>query len=320
MNTIEKIDSDQKNIESLSAALAIKKTSHKKHKVKERLINFLLFSSSIIPVLTTFGIIFTLLFETYSFFTKVSIVEFLTGTQWTPLFVPQHFGILPLLSGTLLVTTGAIVVAVPLGLGAAIYLSEYASNKSRMILKPVLEILAGIPTVVYGYAALLIITPLIRKIFPQTNIFNAASASIAVGIMIIPMIASLSEDALSAVPKTFREGAYALGAHKYEVTTKVVIPSASSGIIASFILAISRAVGETMIVAIAAGSTPNLTFNPFESIQTITGYIVQVSLGDTPHGSIAYQTIFAAGMLLFTLTMILNIFANQVIKSKWKSY
>lgn len=287
---------------------------------KEKIATALLFLSSVVPILTTFGIILTLIFEAGSFFSKVSIVEFLTGTKWTPLFVPQHFGILPLLSGTLLVTVGAIIVAIPLGLGAAIYLSEYASDRSRIILKPVLEILAGIPTVVYGYAALLIITPLIRKIFPETNIFNAASAAIAVGIMIIPMIASLSEDALSAVPKAFREGAYALGAHKYEVTTKVVIPSASSGIIASFILAISRAIGETMIVAIAAGSTPNLTANPLESIQTITGYIVQVSLGDTPHGSIAYQTIFAAGALLFVLTMILNIFANQVIKSKWKAY
>lgn len=276
--------------------------------------------SSVVPIFTTFGIVFTLLFETISFFGKVSIVEFLTGTQWTPLFIPQHFGILPLLSGTFLVTLGAMIVAIPLGLGAAIYLSEYASNKSRLILKPFLEILAGIPTVVYGYAALLIITPILRKFFPQTNIFNAASASIAVGIMIIPMIASLSEDALSAVPKYFRDGAYALGAHKYEVTTKVVVPAAYSGIIASFFLALSRAIGETMIVVIAAGSTPNLTLNPLESIQTITGYIVQVSLGDTPFGSLIFQTIFAAGMLLFVLTMAINIVANQIIRSKWKSY
>jgi phosphate transport system permease protein len=306
--------------DSPDSGLTDKQVKFSTTKIKEKIVHFLLFMSSVVPIFTTFGIVFTLLFETISFFGKVSIVEFLTGTQWTPLFIPQHFGILPLLSGTFLVTLGAMIVAIPLGLGAAIYLSEYASNKSRLILKPFLEILAGIPTVVYGYAALLIITPILRKFFPQTNIFNAASASIAVGIMIIPMIASLSEDALSAVPKYFRDGAYALGAHKYEVTTKVVVPAAYSGIIASFFLALSRAIGETMIVVIAAGSTPNLTLNPLESIQTITGYIVQVSLGDTPFGSLIFQTIFAAGMLLFVLTMAINIVANQIIRSKWKSY
>lgn len=280
---------------------------------KEKIVFGFLLLSSLVPIVTTIGIILSLLIETIAFFKEVSIIEFVTSTQWTPLFIPKHFGIAPLLAGTLLITFLGILIAIPIGLGAAVYLSEYASERARKILKPFLEILAGIPTVVYGYIALLFFTPLLRMIFPDMNIFNALSASIAVGIMVLPMIASLSEDAIYAVPRSLREGAYALGANKHEVIGRIVLPSAKSGIIASFILAISRAVGETMIVALAAGSTPNLTLNPLESVQTITAYIVQVSLGDTPYGSLEYKTIFAAGSVLFLLTFAINMLARKFI-------
>lgn len=279
-----------------------------------------LLSCALISIFTTIGIVVTLTKETVSFFQAVSVLEFLTDTKWTPLFEPKHFGVLPLVCGTLLVTVGGGLVALPVGLFTAIYLSEYASDRLRRVLKPVFEVLAGIPTVVYGYFALTFITPLLKKIFPSINIFNALSASLVLGIMITPMVASLSEDSLLAVPQSIREAAYALGSTRYEVATRVMVPSALSGIIASFILALSRAIGETMIVAIAAGSTPKLTLNPLESIQTMTGYIVQVSLGDTPYGSIEYRTLFAVAMVLFLFTLSMNILAKITTRRFGVSY
>ncbi|PWH20466.1 MAG: phosphate ABC transporter permease subunit PstC [Anaerolineae bacterium] len=275
--------------------------------LEKKIVVAVIFFFALISVFTTFGIIGVLIQETILFFQQVSIIEFLTGTRWTPLFATKKFGVLPLVNGTVLVASGAMFIALPLGLLAAIYMSEYASPKARTVLKPFLEVLAGIPTVVYGYFALLFVTPILKSIFPQTQSFNGLSASIVMGFMILPTVASISEDALSAVPRSLREAAYALGATKAEVATQVVIPAALSGIAAAFILAISRAIGETMIVAIAAGQQPKMTLNPLESIETMTAYIVQVSLGDTPHQSIAYQTIFAVGMLLFVMTLVMNI-------------
>lgn len=280
----------------------------------ERAMTGLLAAAASVSVLTTVGIVGVLLFETLDFFREVSIAEFYLGTQWTPLFDPKHFGVLPLIAGTLLVAAVAMVVAMPLGLAIAIYLSEYAGRRTRRILKPLLEVLAGIPTVVYGYFALTWITPnLLQRLFPETNVFNAASAGIVVGIMTLPMIATISEDAMAAVPASLREAAYGLGSTKLEVATRIVVPAALSGIIASFILAVSRAVGETMAVALAAGSTPNLTANPLESVQTMTGYIVQVSLGDTPQGSIEFRTVFAVGMTLFLMTLALNVVSQWFV-------
>ena len=281
--------------------------------MKERAIGTLLFACAAASTLVTAGVVAVLLTETVGFFREVSIVEFLTDTQWTPMFSDRHFGILPLAAGSFLVAGGAAAVALPLGLLTAIYLSEYAGSRLRAVLKPVLEILAGIPTVVYGYFALTFVTPLLRVFLPQTDVFNAASASIVVGIMIIPTVSSLSEDALRAVPRPLREGAYALGATKLEVSTRVVVPAALSGIVAAFILAISRAIGETMAVTIAAGNLPNLTLDPLESIQTMTAYIVQASLGDTPHGSLVYRTLFAVGMMLFVITLAMNILSQWVL-------
>lgn len=280
----------------------------------ERAMTGLLAAAASVSVLTTVGIVGVLLFETLDFFREVSIAEFYLGTQWTPLFDPKHFGVLPLIAGTLLVAAVAMVVAMPLGLAIAIYLSEYAGRRTRRILKPLLEVLAGIPTVVYGYFALTWITPnLLQRLFPETNVFNAASAGIVVGIMTLPMIATISEDAMAAVPASLREAAYGLGSTKLEVASRIVVPAALSGIIASFILAVSRAVGETMAVALAAGSTPNLTANPLESVQTMTGYIVQVSLGDTPQGSIEFRTVFAVGMTLFLMTLALNVVSQWFV-------
>lgn len=288
--------------------------NHQKRNRDRLFIRALTFIFAFVSVGTTAGIIYELLKETVLFFQEVSIIEFFTDTRWTPLFASKRFGVLPLVNGTLLVAVGAMLVAVPLGLLAAIFLSEYASERLRKILKPILEILAGIPTVVYGYFALLFITPILRDLFPQTQIFNAASASIAMGFMILPLMASVSEDALSAVPRSLREAAYAMGATKFETATQVVLPAALSGVAAAFILAVSRAIGETMIVAIAAGQQPKLTLNPLESIETMTAYIVQVSLGDTPHQSIAYKTIFAVGMLLFVMTLVMNIISYFITK------
>ncbi len=275
---------------------------------------------SMVSIFTTLGIVAVLLIEALGFFAEVSPIEFLTGTKWTPLFQPQNFGVLPLLSGSLLIAFGAAAVALPLGLLSAIYLSEYAHPRARGIIKPALEILAGIPTVVYGYFALTFVTPMLRLVWPGTEIFNALSASIVMGIMIIPMVSSLSEDALSAVPRALREGAYALGATKFEVAVRTVVPAALSGIIASFILAISRAIGETMIVAIAAGATPKLTLNPLESVQTMTAYIAQVSLGEVPHGTLEYKTIFAVGLTLFLITLLMNLASNVVLRKYREVY
>ena len=280
----------------------------------ERAIAGLLFLCGAISILTTAGIVIVLFTESAGFFRKVPIGEFLTGTRWSPLFADQHFGILPLLNGTFLIAVGAMAIALPVGLTSAIYLSEYATPKLRGAVKPILEVLAGIPTVVYGYFALTFITPVIRTVFPSTGIFNAASGAIVVGIMIIPMVASLSEDALNAVPQSLREAAYGLGATKFEVSTRVVVPAALSGIVASFILAISRAVGETMAVTLAAGATPKMTLNFLESVQTMTAYIVQISLGETPHGTLEYQTIFAVGLVLFFITLGMNILSQRITR------
>lgn len=276
----------------------------------EWIIERLLFLCAALSVLTTAGIIAVLAFETYEFLQQVSIVEFLTGTEWTPLFANQHFGVLPLVVGTMLVSTIAMVVALPMGLLAAVYLSEYAPNGVRRVIKPVLELLAGVPTVVYGYFALTFVTPLLQQVFPTLSGFNALSPGLVMGLMILPLVSSLSEDAMRAVPRGLREGSYALGATRMQTALKVVVPAAFSGITAAFILAASRAIGETMIVAIAAGQQPRLTGNPFVPIETMTAYIVQVSLGDTPQGTIEYRTIFAVGMLLFLMTFGLNLIST----------
>jgi len=296
------------------------KARRQTQRTREYIIEKLLFASAIVSVFTTLAILGVLLFEAIGFFGQVSIVEFFTATQWTPLFAPQHFGVLPLVWGTILVTIIALAVAVPIGLGSAIFLSEYAPDRLRRVVKPLLEILAGVPTVVYGYFALTFVTPLLQNFFPQMIVFNALSAGLVMGVMIIPMVSSLSEDAMLAVPQSFREGAYALGARKHEVALKIVVPSALSGIVASFILAISRAIGETMIVSIAAGSTPKLTLNPLESIQTMTGYITQISLGEAPFGSLEYKTIFSVGVTLFLMTLVVNLIGQWVAKRYWRRY
>jgi len=269
---------------------------------------------ALVSVVTTVGIVAVLLRETAAFAQDVSPWGFLFGTRWSPLLEPRSFGVLPLLAGTALVVVGAGLVALPTGLATGIYLSEYATPRFRDIVKPVLEILAGIPTVVYGYFALTSVTPALARFFPDVEVFNAASAAIVVGIMILPMVASLCEDALSAVPDSLRRAGYALGATRGEVATQIVVPSAVSGISASFVLALSRALGETMAVTLAAGATPKMTLNPFESIQTMTAYIVQVSLGDTPAGTVEYRTIFAVGTLLFAITLGMNVLAHRVLR------
>ncbi len=275
-------------------------------KIKERIIESILFLCALLSILTTVGIVLVLLFETIDFFGEVSLWSFLTDTEWTPLFANKHFGIMPLFAGTLLTTVIAMAVALPIGLISAIYLSEYASPRVRNIIKPVLEVLAGVPTVVYGFFALVFVTPLLQNLIPGMSGFNALSPGIVMGIMIIPIISSLSEDALHAVPMSLREGSLAIGATRLQTSLRVVFPAAFSGISASVILGISRAVGETMIVAIAAGQQPRLTANPLVPIETVTTYIVQVSLGDTPWGTIEYKTIFAVGMSLFIATFLLN--------------
>ena len=282
-------------------------------RLREAPIYAFLFLCAIISIFTTVGIVFVLFEETANFFEEVSVLDFVGGTEWTPLFTEKHFGVLPLLNATLLMAIGAMCVAVPLGLLVAIYLSEYASSGVRQVVKPVLEVLAGIPTVVYGYFALTFISPEMLKPLGQGTAYSALSASIAMGIMILPLIASLSEDAMRAVPQALREGAYGLGANKFEVAIRVVFPAALSGIIAACILAGSRAVGETMIVTIAAGNQPNLSWNPFEGMQAMSAFIVQVAQGDTPRGTIEYSTIFAIAMLLFLTTLVLNVFAQWLL-------
>ena len=286
----------------------------------EDVVKVLLGVCALISVATTVGIVVALFVPAFEFFGEVSPVDFFTGTEWAPLFEPARFGVLPLIGGTLLVTGIASVVAMPLGLGAAIYLSEYASPRTRGILKPALEILAGIPTIVFGYFALTFMTPLLRDVGIQVDIFNTLSAGLVIGVMLIPTVASLSEDAMGAVPRDLRDGAYALGSTKVQVATRIVVPAAVSGIVASFVLAISRAVGETMIVLVAMGQQPNLSFDPREAAEAMTAFIAATGAGDVPTGSIEYKTIFAVGATLFVLTLIMNVFAIRLVRKYREVY
>lgn len=279
----------------------------KRSKLIESFVEGVLTGCSSISILTTLGIIAVLTVESVFFFREVSLSQFLFDSQWTPLFLDKHFGIWPLIAGTILTSAIALALSVPAGLIIAIYVSEFAHERTRKFLKPILELLAGIPTIVYGYFALLVITPLLQKIFPEMGSFNALSAGIAMGIMILPMMASLSEDAIYTVPRSLREGAYALGASKLQMILGAVLPGAIGGITAAVILSAARAIGETMIVAIAAGQQPLLHFDPLQPVETMTAYIVQVSMGDTPHGTLEYHTLFAVAMMLFLLTMVLNV-------------
>jgi phosphate transport system permease protein len=286
----------------------------------EKIIEKGLALSGLITILTTIGIIWVLLSESWDFFAEVPLTDFLFDTEWTPLFTQKHYGILPLLAGTLTTTLIAILTALPLGIVIAVYLSEYAHKNFRKSVKPALEILAAVPTVVYGFFALTVVTPFLQQFIPGISSFNALSAGLVMGVMIIPFISSLSEDALQAVPKSLREASYGMGATKFQTSFNVVVPAASSGILVSVILGIARAVGETMIVAVAAGQQPNLTFDPRESVETITAYIVQVSLGDVQHGSMEYKTIFAAGITLFVFTFLLNNVSFWIKKKYQEKY
>lgn len=286
--------------------------------VEGRLVKLIFMACALVSILTTIGIVVSLLVQALPFFAEINAWDFLFGTNWSPILKPRAYGALPLVSGTVLVATLAALVAVPVGLGTAIFLSEYAPDKVRKVIKPLIEMLAGIPTVVYGYFALTLVTPQLQRVFPDMIVFNALSAGLVMGLMIIPMVASLSEDAMLAVPRSLREGAFALGANRLEVSVRVVIPAALSGIVSAFILGISRAIGETMLVTIAAGATPNMTFNPLESIQTMTAFIVQLSLGETPHGSLEFNTIFAVGLLLFLITIAMNLIGHLVVQ-KWRN-
>ena len=285
--------------------------------ISERLIEAILFAAAAVSVLTTIGIVYVLVTESIHFFQSVSVIDFLTDTQWTPLFDDAHFGIMVLISGTLVSSAVALLVAIPMGTIIAIYLSEFADSRVREIAKPVLELLGGIPTIVFGYFALLMVTPMLQFVFPDLPGFSLLSAGLVMGIMIVPYIASLSEDAMRAVPMSLREGSYAMGSTRLHTAIHVVVPAAISGLAASYILAISRAVGETMILAVAAGMQPNLTWNPMEPAATITSFIVQVALGDLPHGSIGYQTIFAAGLTLMMITLIFNVI-GQWMRAKFR--
>ncbi len=286
-------------------------------KQKEFVIEKFLMFSALITILTTVGIILVLAIEAVKFFSEVSIIDFFTDTEWTPLFTNKRYGILPLLSGTILTSAIAIGVALPIGLTIAVYLSEFAKSKFRGYIKPALELLAAVPTVVYGFFALTVVTPFLQNIIPGMSGFNSLSAGIVMGIMIIPIISSLSEDALNAVPYSLREASYGMGSTRLQTAFKVTVPAASSGIVVSIILAISRAIGETMIVAIAAGQQPRLTMNPLVPVETLTAYIVQVSMGDVQHNSLEYRTIFAAGITLFVFTFILNNISHWV-KNKYR--
>lgn len=288
--------------------------------IKERIIEFLLMLCALSAVFTTIAIVIILVYESYSFFEHVSVFDFLTDPQWTPLFEDAHYGIMPLVSGTLTISFVALAFAVPVGTIAAIYLSEFASHKTRETVKPILELLAGVPTIAFGYFALLLVTPLLQMIFPDLPTFNMLGPGIVIGIMVVPYIASVSEDAMRAVPMSMREGSYAMGATRFQTAMRVVTPAAISGIIAAYILAISRAIGETMVVAIAAGQQPNLTFNPMDSAATITAYIVQVAMGDLPHGSIGYQSIFAAGLVLMLMTLFFNVLGHFTRKKFREAY
>lgn len=310
------------NAEKLSVGQMIEEKKKVKKKFNfEKLVPSLLLFTATISVLTTIGIVFTLIFETFEFFTRVPFSEFITEKKWYPFSATDaSFGIMPLIAGTLKVTGIATLVAVPIGLATAIFLSEYASEKTRKFIKPILEVLAGIPTIVYGFFALTFVTPILREIFPSLEIFNALSPGIVIGIMITPMIASLSEDAMSSVPNSIREGAYALGATKLETTFKVILPAAISGIMASIVLALSRAIGETMIVSVAGGATPSLSFDVTSSIQTMTSYIVQVSTGDAGFGTTIYYSIYAVGMTLFLFTLAMNLLAQYISRKFREEY
>jgi phosphate transport system permease protein len=275
---------------------------------------------ALVSVATTVGIVVALFIPAFEFFGEISVWDYLSGTTWAPLFEPSSFGVLPLVGGTFLVTLVAALVCAPFGLGAAIYLSEYAHSRARAFLKPTLEVLAGIPTVVYGYFALTFVTPLLQDVGFKVGPFSALSAALVMGVMLLPTVASVSEDAMSAVPRDLRHGAYALGSTRLQVSTRIVVPAAISGIIASFVLAISRAVGETMIVLIAAGGTPNLSLNPAEAMQTMTAFIAAAGLGDQSTGSIGYQTIFAVGALLFIATFVMNIFSIRLVRKYREVY
>jgi phosphate transport system permease protein len=280
----------------------------------EKVVQGILFLAAAVSVLTTVGIILSLLLPAIEFFAEIDPVDFLTGTTWAPLFEPAHFGVLPLVVGTFMISFWSAVVAFPLGVGVAIYLSEYARPRAAAVLKPVLEILAAVPTVVLGYFALTFVTPLLRDLGLDVEIFNALSASLVLGVMLIPTVASLSEDAMAAVPRDLRDGGYALGADKLQVSTRIVVPAAVSGIIAAFVLAFSRAVGETMIVLIAAGQLPQITFDPRETIETMTAFIGATGNGDVPTGSIEYKTIFAVGLTLFVITLVLNLISIRLVR------
>ncbi len=289
-------------------------------KLTEKIVKTVFAAFALVSVATTVGIVFTLIFETFEFFSEVSIVRFLTETEWTPLFASQKFGIFVLITATAMTATIASMIALPFGLLSAVFLSEYASPSLRKWVKPALEILAGIPTVVYGFFALLFVTPLLQSFIPGLQTFNALSAGLVMGFAIIPLVASLSEDAIYAVPQSLRNGSYAMGTTKRETVVGVVLPAALSGIVASFVLAISRAVGETMIVAIAAGQSPTLTLDPRVPVATMTAFIVQVSLGDTPTTSLAYKTLFAVGMTLFVITLVLNMFSYWFVRKFQQKY
>ncbi len=305
---------------SKKKGLSEQSAGRRKSRFQERIIFNVLSLFGMLSILTTAGIIGVLIFEAWAFFMEVPLLSFLFDTEWTPLFEEQHFGILPLLLGTLLTTVIAMAVSLPFGILSAVFLSEYAPDRARRIIKPILEILAGIPTVVYGYFALMFVTPVLQNIIPSLQAFNALSPGIVMGIMILPMMASLSEDAMYAVPRSLKDAAAALGSSKYQIALKVIIPSAFSGITAAGILAVSRAIGETMIVAIAAGQQAQFTLNPLVPVQTMTAYIVQVSLGDTPAGTLEHKTIFAVGMMLFLSTLLLNVISHYLRKRFREAY
>ena len=310
------------NMQNQTTALSISPRLAKNvsRNIKERIIELVLMLAALSAVFTTFAIVAILLYESLGFFKVVSLVEFFTSTEWTPLFEDAHYGIMPLVSGTLTTSAVALAVAIPVGTIGAIYLSEFASHKAREIVKPMLELLVGVPTIAFGYFALLFVTPLLQKVFPGLPGFNMLSAGIVMGVMIVPYIASVAEDAMRAVPMSMREGSYAMGATRFQTAIRVVTPAAVSGIVAAYILAISRAVGETLVVAVAAGQQPTLTFNPMDGAATITAYIVQVAMGDLPHGSIGYQSIFAAGLVLFALTLGFNVIGHIVRKKFREQY
>lgn len=312
MNTVSK------STDRFDSTLDIESNMRIRRARVEKAIQLVLMLCAAVSILTTVGIVVLLLFESLQFFGEVSVIEFATGLEWAP--QNGRFGILPLLCGTLLVTAGAALVAVPLGLGTAIYLSEYATPAVRETVKPALEVLAGIPSVVFGYLAIIVISPYIKNVIPSADPVNAACAAIVVGFMILPTVISLSEDVLRSVPRSLREGAYALGATKFDVTVKVIVPAAMSGIVASFLLAVSRAIGETMAVTLAAGGTPRITANPFESIQTMTAYIVEKTAGENPYGTIEFRTIFAVGLTLFLSTMLLNLAAQWILSRVREKY